>query len=171
MALVCPVRRFAQRLLIVAVILGGSPVVHAVQPPSFTTPWDTIPNFARAPTIVSSRAGAWSDQFTWSPTRLPNANDIVLITHDVTYDSLAGIADVIGVDAGGRLRFTTSQSTLLRVATLLVMPGGMLEVGTETNPIGAARQRRSSSVTARPTRQTTASACTTPASTALACSR
>jgi hypothetical protein len=55
----------------------------------------------------------------------------------VTYDSTAGDADIIGIDADGMLRFSTAQSTRLRVGTLLVLPNGTLEVGTSANPIPA----------------------------------
>jgi G8 domain len=122
---------------LVAVMLCGYAVLPAAGPVTFTTPWDTIPNFVQAPTIASARAGAWSDPSTWSPARIPVGTDVVHIAHDVSYDSTTGIADVIGIDTGGRLRFVPNTSTRLRVATLLVMPGGQLEVGTEANPIPA----------------------------------
>ena len=128
-------RSFAGTL--VALILYGYAVLPAAGPVAFTTPWDTIPNFVQTPTIASARTGAWSDPSTWSPARIPVAADVVHIAHDVSYDSTTGIADVVGIDAGGRLRFVPNTSTRLRVATLLVMPGGQLEVGTEASPIPA----------------------------------
>jgi hypothetical protein len=60
---------------------------------------------------------------------------VVRIAHDVTYDTLTGTADVVGVASGGQLRFATNSATRLRVGILLVMPGGVLEVGTPQAPV------------------------------------
>jgi G8 domain len=104
-------------------------------PPHFQTHHDTIPNFAHNPTLQSTRSGAWSSASTWSPARVPQSGDVVLISHAVTYDSTTGVADTVGIDAGGTLRFLSSQNTRLKVGTLLVMPNGALEVGTTQDPI------------------------------------
>jgi hypothetical protein len=101
----------------------------------FHTHHDTIPNFAQNPTIQSAQNGSWFNTNTWNPKRLPNAQDVVLIRHAVAYDSTAGDVDTIGIAAAGVLRFSTSQSTRLKVATLLVQPGGILEIGTSATPI------------------------------------
>jgi hypothetical protein len=102
------------------------------------TPHDHVPNFAASPTIRSAANGAWSSPSTWLPARVPAATDVVSITHTVTFDTLAGEADVIGIDGGGVLRFATNQSTRLRASTLLVLPNGTLEVGTAATPVAAA---------------------------------
>ena len=102
------------------------------------TPHDHVPNFAAAPTIRSAANGAWSSASIWSPARLPAPSDVVSITHAVTYDSITGDVSVIGIESGGVLRFSTSQSTQLRVGTLLVLAGGTLEVGTAASPLPAA---------------------------------
>ena len=101
------------------------------------TPHDHVPNFAANPTIRSAANGAWSSPLTWIPNRLPAPADIVSVTHTVTYDSTIGDANVIGIDAGGVLRFSIGQSTRLRVGTLLVLPGGTLEIGTAATPVPA----------------------------------
>jgi hypothetical protein len=130
-------------VLLVAAVLTFWPVSHSrdaqadVSSSHLHTSHDTIPNFAQNPTLQSVRAGAWSDVTTWNAARLPNAGDVVLISHAVFYDSLSGVADTIGIDANGVLWFATNQATRLQVGTLLVMPGGTLEVGTETNPMAA----------------------------------
>jgi hypothetical protein len=98
------------------------------------TPNDHVPNFAASPSIRSVTSGSWSSAATWSPARVPGPSDIVSIAHSVRLDS-TGDASVIGIDNGGALRFSTTQPTLLRVGTLLVLPGGTLEVGTEANPV------------------------------------
>jgi hypothetical protein len=109
---------------------GWAQIIH--------TAHDHIPNFAANPTISSAASGAWSNPGTWMPARVPGPNDLVSIKHTVIYDSTTGDADVIGVDAGGTLRFATNQTTRLSVGTLIVLPNGALEVGTSSNPILAA---------------------------------
>ncbi|HEX2446090.1 MAG TPA: G8 domain-containing protein [Vicinamibacterales bacterium] len=101
------------------------------------TPHDHIPNFAASPTIRSAGAGPWSSPATWTPARVPAGSDIVGIAHAVTYDTTSGDALVVGIEAGGALRFSVGQSTALRVGTLLVLPGGVLEVGTPATPVPA----------------------------------
>ena len=98
---------------------------------------DTIPNFAQQPTIQSTQRGSWSSPATWTPARLPQAGDVVLIQHAVTYDSLTGDTATLGIAAGGTLTFHPDRATKLQVGTLLVMPGGTLEVGTPATPIAA----------------------------------
>ncbi len=111
---------------------------NADGPPTFVTPFDQIPNFAFNPSIRSAQSGAWTSASTWVPARLPVAGDVVLVRHAVDYASLAGIATVVGIDAGGLLRFSTSQSTRLATGVLLIMPGGALEVGTPAAPVSPA---------------------------------
>jgi G8 domain-containing protein len=101
------------------------------------TAHDDIPNFVGSPTISSALSGSWSNPGTWTPAGIPGPSDRVSIKHTVTYDSTTGDADVIGIDAGGILRFATNQTTRLRVGTLLVLPNGMLEVGTASTAISA----------------------------------
>ncbi len=96
---------------------------------------DHIPNFAASPTIRSAANGAWSAPSTWNPARLPVPGDIVSITHTISYDTLAGDVEVVGIETGGVLRFATGQSTRLDVATLMVLPGGRPEIGTPLAPI------------------------------------
>ena len=57
--------------------------------------------------------------------------------HTVVYDTTNGDVEVIGIEAGGVLRFAIDQSTRLRVGTLLVLPNGMLEVGSASSPVPA----------------------------------
>lgn len=120
----------------------GEPGAHATThaaaaPDNCGTPYDTIPNFALNPTIVSVQDGPWSSPSTWSPGRLPEAQDIVVVRHHVTYDSQTGIADVIGIDGGASLRFRPDISTRLQVGVLKVFQGGLLTIGTEVSPIAS----------------------------------
>ena len=133
-------RTFVLLLALLTTSLSPLALVHhadAAQPAYLVTQHDQIPNFAQNPTITSTRAGAWSQASTWSPAHVPTANDIVLITHEIAYDTTMGNVTTIGIDTGGALRFIPNQATKLHVGTLLVMPGGTLEVGTEANPIPA----------------------------------
>jgi hypothetical protein len=126
------------RVLAATILIAGlaaAPVLAQADPPAFVLHHDTIPNFASAPTIQSVRAGAWSDAATWTPARVPTGADIVRVGHVVSYDGVAGIADVVGIAAGARLVFRTDISTRLQVGILLVMPGGAIEIGTPQSPL------------------------------------
>jgi hypothetical protein len=68
---------------------------------------------------------------------VPGPGDVVSIAHAVVYETTAGSVEVVGIDAGGALRFATSQSTRLEVSTLMVLPGGRLEIGTPAAPVPA----------------------------------
>ncbi len=105
--------------------------------PSHTcgTPYDTIPNFAFNPTLVSVQDGPWSSPSTWSLGRVPEAQDIIVLHHQVTYDSQTGIVDVIGIYGGASLRFRTDRSTKLQVGVLKVFEGGTLTIGTSATPV------------------------------------
>jgi hypothetical protein len=127
------------RVGLIVLPLVGSPVPGSDGWAQIHTPNDHIPSFAANPTISSTTTGLWSSPTTWTPPRVPAAGDRVRITHTVTYDSTTGDADVIGIDAGGTFRFSTAQATRLRVATLLVLANGTLEVGTSSSPIPASR--------------------------------
>ena len=124
-------------MVCLALVATAATRVQAADPPSFVLHHDTIPNFAYVPTIQSVQSGPWSSPTTWSPARLPVSGDVVRIGHDVSFDSATGIADVVGVASGARLLFRTDMSTRLAVGTLLVMPGGALEIGTAAQPLPA----------------------------------
>ena len=112
-------------------------VAHDAKAQVLHTPHDHVPNFAASPTIRSAAHGAWSSAATWTPARLPTPADIVSVAHTVVYDTTNGDVEVIGIESGGVLRFAINQSTRLRVGTLLVLPNGMLEVGSPSSPVPA----------------------------------
>ncbi|MCI0459249.1 MAG: G8 domain-containing protein [Gemmataceae bacterium] len=105
-----------------------------------STPYDTIPNFARFPTVITIGSGNWSDPNVWSAGRLPTANDVVSITSGttITYDIVSDAAlKSLVVQAGGRLHFRTDISTRVTVQNFLVLENGELRVGTAANPVAA----------------------------------
>jgi len=104
---------------------------------AFQTHTDTIPNFAQSPTVKSKQNGNWSDAATWTTGRVPSTNDVVLISHIVTYDSTTGNVDTIGIAQGGTLTFRTDLNTKLQAANILVMPKGTFQIGTRGNPLPA----------------------------------
>ena len=125
----------AFRLLVTIAAVGSLLTPRVGWAQEIHTPNDHIPNFASSPTIRSNGSGPWSSSSTWNLNRVPNTNDIVSITHNVSLETTSAEADVVGIDAGGTLRFATGQNTRLRVGILLVLPGGTLEVGTPTTPV------------------------------------
>jgi PKD repeat protein len=109
--------------------------------PYVYTPYDRIPNFAAAPTIVSVASGDWSNPNTWSPGRTPAAGDVVLIGAGtaVRYDVVSDAAlSALVVGAGGVLTFRTDVSTRVTVSNFEVLYGGELHVGTVDSPVPAA---------------------------------
>jgi hypothetical protein len=101
---------------------------------------DTIPNFGATPTISSAVSGPWSAGATWSLNRMPGDGDVVRIASGtvVTYGTVSDARlDTVVIEAGGTLRFRTDVTTKLVVANLLVLEGGVLEVGTAQSPVAA----------------------------------
>ncbi|MFQ5963714.1 MAG: G8 domain-containing protein [Candidatus Scalinduaceae bacterium] len=133
-------KKYFKQIFIISIILSFTFIYNlqsafAQNQPHLITSHGKIPNFAQFPTILSAQNGLWSDPNTWSPARLPAAGDVILINHMVTYGNTSGEAKTIGIDVGGILKFKNDTNTRLKVGTLLVMPGGTLEVGTEQSPI------------------------------------
>ena len=105
---------------------------------------ENIPDFSEdtsRPAVQSVRSGSWSNPSTWGGA-VPTANHIVRIVqgHTVTIDDTFAVAYTIAVD--GKLAFTPTVNTRLKVTNLEVMAGnmgmgipGVLEVGTAAVPI------------------------------------
>ncbi len=95
-----------------------------------------IPYLCANPGVASATGGRWSDPGTWSGGKLPAAGDKVRIAagHDVTYD-VVNDAKLECIEVAGHLRFETKANTRLKVANLMVLEQGHLEIGTETNPV------------------------------------
>jgi hypothetical protein len=114
---------------------GDAPGAFASQT-VIQTRFERIPNFVQFPTVRAIANGNWSDTTVWSTGQAPQAEDVVLIEPGVSvvYDAFSDVAfKAVGIE--GALRFLTDQSTRLKVGTLLVLPGGILEIGSESSPV------------------------------------
>src|SRR5215213_2445696 len=122
--LLCPVAAFAQ------------PVHEHAMPVNAVG--GGVPYFCASPTATAMADGPWSSPGTWSNRAIPAAGAKVLIPagRQVTYDVVGGDT-VQCVEVRGRMAFDTERNTRLKVATIVVMEDGVLEVGTEQHPIAA----------------------------------
>jgi len=100
----------------------------------FATRHDSIPDFGEQATIRSIQHGDWDDPHTWDIQRIPEATDIVSITHAVQAAERA-TCKVAAVYTNGHLWFAPEQSSQLTLETLLIAPGGSLVVGLPNAPI------------------------------------
>jgi hypothetical protein len=97
-----------------------------------------VPDFCASPTIRSVSSGNWSSPSTWNPSRVPGANDKVVVGagNNVTYDAVSDAAlDCVSVEGG--LRFRNDTNTRIKVGNFMVKDGGVLEVGTSAAPVPA----------------------------------
>lgn len=104
----------------------------------YTTPFDTIPDFCTSPTKTAAVSGQWSSGSTWSPSGVPTATDVVLITNSyvVTLDSTTAVAKavcIVGVNS--ELVFSIGQNTKLVATTIQVANEGVLQIGSSGTPL------------------------------------
>lgn len=96
--------------------------------------FDGIPDWSRAVQAVARKSGRWSDPSVWGGV-LPGPTDDVLIPTRVavTADGLTGRARILCVK--GELLFDRAAPVTLTAHTVLVLPGGRLELGTPAEPL------------------------------------
>ena len=130
--------RFALGLGLVARLFAFGPSLASAQQPHDHTPAVSglpqgVPYFCANPSVTSRASGLWSDSRTWSAGKVPGATDKVKIAagYDVTYNVVSD-ATLDCVEVEGHLRFETRANTRLKVANLMIMDQGRLEVGTQT---------------------------------------
>jgi hypothetical protein len=84
----------------------------------------------------SARSGRWGDPATWKDGQVPSADSRVVIAQGqtVTLDEIL-LPAIRTIRVDGLLRFAPDQDSSLRVDTLVVAPGGRLEVGTSEHPV------------------------------------
>ena len=136
------------RTIITAPANGGAPcgpltesrlatqpcVVEPPPPPGPIT--SAMPDFVTTPTITSKQDGPWFVTDTWDAGRLPRADDIVRVAHEVTYAGVSGESlKALGIT--GSLRFNPTTDTRLKVTTLQIPMGGKLQIGTDADPVEA----------------------------------
>lgn len=99
---------------------------------------EIIPRFVADSTITAVRSGNWSDANVWAEGRTPTNFDRVMIPEHVVlnYSSLNSIA-LDSLEINGSLIFSTTVSTRLRIATITVMPTGLLQIGTAEKPVAS----------------------------------
>ncbi|TWT89751.1 G8 domain protein [Pseudobythopirellula maris] len=102
------------------------------------TPSDSIPRFGAEPTVLSARDGAWSDPDTWSTGTVPGVDDVVSILegHEVDYD-VDSLARLDVIEVSGVLEFSTTADTSLYLNEIMVLPTGVLTIGTADDPVQA----------------------------------
>jgi hypothetical protein len=122
-------------------VLQGIDTDPGAAGPVLETPFDDIPNFGFAPTIMSAVTGLWSNPSTWLPQRVPMAGDVVSIRNGatVTFDVVSNdVLKTVAIESGARLVFLTNVDTRLTVVNLLVTEGGELQIGAAANPVAPA---------------------------------
>jgi hypothetical protein len=128
--------RASSRLASTWVVVGGLSLLFArPSEAQLVTHHDTVPDFAANPTITAGQSGAWSAPGTWGGS-LPQTGDVVRIPPGVSvlYDVTSSVElAVIGIE--GELVFDHTRPTRLVAGTIMVKPGGALQVGTASQPI------------------------------------
>ena len=131
---------------VVALCIAISGLFCAAQPavaqdsPTHTAPLSGVPQgvpyFCANPSMTSATSGVWSDPETWSPQRVPGVDEKVRIEagHDVVYDAASDVR-LDCIEVNGRFTFSTDASTRMRIVNLTVMDDGILEIGTEAQPV------------------------------------
>ncbi len=141
-------------LLLLPLLPGGKSTEAApssgegltVLPDKVIAPFDTVPRFCNVdttpggPHVSTAQNGSWFHPATWVGNQVPQENAKVHIQgHSVVYDQQSEVAvRCIEVGGGGRLDFSTTQNTKLRIhGELFILPDGALTMGTVSNPIPA----------------------------------
>ncbi len=103
---------------------------------SVITPHDTVPRFAANADYIAIANGDWSNPLVWNQLRVPDANAKVQIPDgiNVRYD-VNSQQRLDAIEVFGRLDFETEEDTSLWLNELMVMPEGVLTVGTSDNPV------------------------------------
>ena len=103
-----------------------------------------VPDFAadNLMTHVAVQSGSWQDASTWGG-NLPNSGAYVQIPNDITVTINGVLSERIKtVRIDGTLAFANNVNTELKVDNLVSNCSGLLQIGTEQNPINADVQAR-----------------------------
>ncbi len=107
-----------------------------VTPTHVITHHDKVPRFGANAEYIAIADGNWSDPLIWNLRAVPGTNAKVSIPRDidVEYD-LNSTVKLSAIEVSGRLDFETDVSTSMWLSELMVMPDGVLTIGTATNPV------------------------------------
>lgn len=134
----------ARQLVVLLALLAAPPGSFAVaQDAHLHTPRVSgmpqgIPLFCANPTVSSVSSGPWSSPKTWSTNRVPIPGDKVAIAqgHTVVYDVVSNLT-IECIEIRGALTFNPNADTRLKVVTIMVLDGGVFEVGTAAKPVAS----------------------------------
>ena len=119
--------------MLIGVGFANAPV-HAQHPIPITSPFELLPPDQATHVVV--RSGNWTDASTWSGNAVPNNLAKVLIPAGMTLVVDGEIATRVKIlRIQGKLAFSTTSNTALRVETILQDVSGELEIGTAMNPV------------------------------------
>ncbi|MBL4773863.1 MAG: G8 domain-containing protein, partial [Alcanivoracaceae bacterium] len=87
-------------------------------------------------THTAINSGSWFDTQTWHNGQIPAIDAWVMIPENITveYDQISQIP-IRGIESHGRLKFSASQSSQLRIDTMVIESTGELIIGTKNTPI------------------------------------
>lgn len=82
--------------------------------------------------------GSWFDTQTWDNGQVPTSGAWVMIPENITvmYDQISNVP-IRGIESRGRLKFSSTQSSQLRIDTLVIENTGELIIGTKNVPISS----------------------------------
>lgn len=90
-------------------------------------PVDWFPDLASAATVTVTKGGQWSGIF---PRGSLDADDIILIPAGVMVEyDVPGGTGIMAIVVKGTLRFSDAMDTKMTVGTIMVYPGGKLDIG------------------------------------------
>ncbi len=104
---------------------------------------DVVPRFAANAEFVATGSGDWSDPSVWNKRSVPGVGATVQIPHgkSITYD-VSSRVELDAIEVSGRLDFDPTVNTSLWLGELMVMPDGVLTVGTHDQPISPSVQAK-----------------------------
>jgi hypothetical protein len=115
-------------LCALALVLALDAAAAQAPPDYYVTPYDTVPNWGKNPTLTAVQDGLWSSPATWDMGRLPTETDRVSLTaHTVLFDVGTARVLTLHVTGAGRLLFLPDASSQLLVGTLQIVDGGAVE--------------------------------------------
>jgi len=79
----------------------------------------------------------WNNPDTWQTGTVPGPDSRVIIDGYVQIQNQEAVARSVGIYPGGKLRFSINANTQLSTADLMVLKGGVLQIGTQNAPVSS----------------------------------